>query len=127
MGTASTQIGIELIAPNAQPCGLQLLRNNEKPSLFLRALLVPEIPALSRPASVIAPRIPFQEGHKVAINQQGKVLKATLTKRSLHTGSICQFEYRLLTASQPVETPRTTPTVKELTKHEDFDSLWKSL
>ncbi len=127
VGTASTQIGIELIAPNAQPCGLQLLRNNEKSSLFLRALLVPEIPALSRPASVIAPRIPFQEGHKVAINQQGKELKAILTKRSLHTGSICQFEYRLLTVSQPVETPRTTPTVKELTKHEDFDSLWKSL
>jgi len=126
VGTNNTQIGIELIAPNAQPCGLQLLRSSEKSSHFLRALLVPEIPALSRPASVIAPRIPFQEGHKVAINQQGKELKAMLSKRSLHTGSISQFEYRLLVPSQPVET-RTTPTVKDVPKSEDFDSLWKSL
>lgn len=126
VGTASTQIGIELIAPNAQPCGLQLLRSGETSSHFLRALLVPEIPALSRPASVIAPRIPFQEGHKVAINQQGKELKAILTQRSMHTGSINQFEYRLLTPTQPVDT-RTTSTLKGTTKSEDFDSLWKSL
>ena len=107
-GTDSTQMGIELIAPNAKPCGLKLLRSSDKSSLFLRALLVPEIPALSRPASVIAPRIPFQEGHKVAINQQGSELTATLTKRSMHTGSFSQFEYSVVTAaiqSSPLETP----------------------
>ena len=122
----TTQIGIELIAPNAQPCGLQLLRSSGQPSNFLRALLVPEIPALSRPASVIAPRVPFQESHKVAINQYGKELKAVLTKRSIHTGSISQFEYRLTTPTQAVD-ERTTSTGSDLPRTEDFDSLWKSL
>lgn len=122
----TTQIGIELIAPNAQPCGLQLLRSSGQPSSFLRALLVPAIPALSRPASVIAPRVPFQEGHKVAINQYGKELKAVLTKRSIHTGSISQFEYRLTTPTQAVD-ERTTSTGSDLSRSEDFDSLWKSL
>lgn len=127
-GATTTQIGIELIAPNAQPCGLQLLRGNGQPSQFLRALLVPEIPALSRPASVIAPRIPFQEGHKVAINQYGKELRATLTKRSIHTGSISQFEYRLATqAPTQAVNPTAKPTHSEPTHSEDFDSLWKSL
>ena len=122
----TTQIGIELIAPNAQPCGLQLLRSSGQPSSFLRALLVPAIPALSRPTSVIAPRVPFQEGHKVAINQYGKELKAVLTKRSIHTGSISQFEYRLTTPTQAVD-ERTTSTGSDLSRSEDFDSLWKSL
>ena len=125
-GSTTTQIGIELIAPNAQPCGLQLLRSTGQPSHFLRALLVPEIPALSRPASVIAPRIPFQEGHKVAINQYGKELRATLGKRSIHTGSISQFEYRLTSPTQAVDSG-TTQASQPLPSSEDFDSLWKSL
>ncbi len=125
-GSSTTQIGIELIAPNAQPCGLQLLRNGSQPSQFLRALLVPEIPALSRPANVIAPRMPFQEGHKVAINQYGKELKATLTKRSIHTGSISQFEYRLAAQTQTVHSDTISPS-SEPVHSEDFDSLWKSL
>lgn len=123
-GSTTTQLGIELIAPNAQPCGLQLLRSGGQPSQFLRALLVPEIPALSRPASVISPRIPFQEGNKVAINQYGKELRATLAKRSIHTGSISQFEYRL--TAQAVDSS-TTSTSGEPAHSEDFDSLWKSL
>ncbi len=125
-GSASTQMGVELIAPNAQPCGLQLLRSSDKSSQFLRALLVPEIPALSRPASVIGPRIPFQEGHKVAINQHGTERRAILRKRSMHTGSINQFEYSLLTPPQPAE-PNPTSVSKSSSKNEDFDSLWKSL
>ncbi len=125
-GSASTQMGVELIASNAQPCGLQLLRSNENSSHFLRALLVPEIPALSRPASVIAPRIPFQEGHKVAINQQGIECRAILRKRSMHTGSINQFEYSLLTPLEAIES-HSASTLKTPTKSENFDSLWKSL
>lgn len=124
-GSASTQMGIELIAPNAQPCGLQLLRSGDNSSHFLRALLVPEIPALSRPASVIAPRIPFQEGHKVAINQAGNELRAMLTKRSMHTGSVSQFEYNLLSAPAAEKKPAAASSTT--TKTEDFDSLWKSL
>lgn len=125
-GTESTQMGIELMTPNAQPCGLQLLRSGDLPSHFLRALLVPEIPALSRPTSVIAPRIPFQEGNKVIINQYGKELKAVLTKRVMHTASISQFEFRLLAAPQPVNID-TPSTQKSQSSGENFDSLWKSL
>lgn len=128
--TTSTQMGIELIAPNAQFCGLQLLRDKNQSSLFLRALLVPEIPALARPASVIGPRMPFQEGHKVAINLQGKQLHAILSTRIKQTGSISQFEYRLLTPDKTLAQPNkpaTPSTISELTLSDDFDSLWKSL
>ena len=101
-------------------------RNNDTSSQFLRALLVPEINALSQPASVIAPRIPFQEGHKVAINQQGTELKATLVKRTMHTGSISQFEYKVTTPIKPIDPPTSADPIDN-PMSEDFDSLWNLL
>ena len=86
------QIGVELLAPNAQPCGVQLLRSGT-PSNYLRCLLAPEITAIARPATLITPRVPFQEGSRVNINHLGKETKAVLGKRSVHTASISQYEY----------------------------------
>jgi len=120
-----TQMGIELIAPLAQPCGLQLLRKTEQGSQYLRALLLPEISAISRPATVITPRLPFQEGNKVQINLHGEERRATLSIKVTATGSFTQFEYRghdavATTNDKPVTAPGTRG-------EEDFDSLWKSL
>ncbi|MDO9623360.1 MAG: molecular chaperone [Pseudomonas sp.] len=123
-----TQMGIELIAPHAQACGLQLLRKAEHNSQYLRALLLPEISAISRPATLITPRLPFQEGNKVMININGTERRAVLSQRKTSTGSFNQFEYRSVE-----ESPRDTD--KPVTAHdsqrtggaEDFDSLWKSL
>ncbi len=132
------QIGVELLAPNAQPCGVQLVRPGEESSNYLRGLLVPEIPAISRPASLITPRIPFQEGSRVNINHAGTETKATLGKRSIHTASISQYEYKVSTAVQPkqaasVEIPSAaastfaTVDAKPNKPADDFDSLWKIL
>lgn len=133
------QIGVELLAPNAQPCGVQLLRPGEDSSNYLRGLLVPEIPAISRSASLITPRIPFQEGSRVNINHAGVETKATLGKRSIHTASISQYEYKISAAVQPtqvapsVEAPNVavstfaTVEAKPNKPADDFDSLWKIL
>jgi len=133
------QIGVELLAPNAQPCAVQLLRPGEGSSNYLRALLVPEIPAISRPASLITPRVPFQEGSRVNINHAGIETKATLTKRSIHTASISQYEYRVSAAIQPVPVAPSvdvtssaastfaTVETKSNKPADDFDSLWKIL
>lgn len=123
-----TQMGIELIAPLAQPCGLQLLRKTEQGSHYLRALLLPEISAISRPATVITPRLPFQEGNRVQINLQGEERRAILTRKVTATGSFTQFEYR---AQEPLgatnDKPITAPSNRAGSGEEDFDSLWKSL
>ncbi|MCJ1883629.1 molecular chaperone [Pseudomonas sp. LA21] len=120
-----TQMGIELIAPLAQPCGLQLLRKTDQGSQYLRALLLPEIAAISRPATVITPRLPFQEGNKVQINLHGDERRATLTRKVTATGSFTQFEYQAHdTRTAPNDKPVTAPGPRG---EEDFDSLWKSL
>lgn len=123
-----TQMGIELIAPHAQPCGLQLLRKADQHSQYLRALLLPEISAISRPATLITPRLPFQEGNKVQINIHGDERRAVLTSRQTSTGSFSQFEYRPF--EQPTEQhgkPVTASGERGSGGDEDFDSLWKSL
>ncbi|WP_248796021.1 molecular chaperone [Pseudomonas sp. MWU13-2105] len=123
--SGGTQMGIELIAPHAQPCGLQLVRGGDGNSQYLRALLLPEISAIGVPATLLAPRLPFQEGHKVIINSNGEERRAGLSKRLSSTGSFNQFEYRLL--EQPVM-PKTDPSAGGLgVAEDDFGSLWKIL
>ncbi|MBC9249170.1 molecular chaperone [Pseudomonas alcaligenes] len=123
-----TQMGIELIAPHAQPCGLQLIRKSEQNSQFLRALLLPEIRVISRPASLITPRLPFQESNKVLINLNGEERRAVLSRRQTSTGSFSQFEYRNLgQVSEPDGKPVTAEKSANKGSEEDFDSLWKSL
>lgn len=123
-----TQMGVELVAPSAQPCGLKLLRKQEQDSQYLRALLLPAVPAISRPASLITARLPFQQGHKVMINQQGEEVRALLTRRQSSTGCINQFEYRELEAGTDVQgKPVTARKEQAAGGDEDFDSLWNTL
>jgi hypothetical protein len=110
-----TQMGIELVAPHAQPCGLQLVRSRDDHSQYLRGLLLPEISAIDVPATLLAPRLPFQEGNKVMINTLGEEHRAGLDRRVASTHSFNQFAYRSLEAAQNGGS------------EEDFDSLWKSL
>ncbi|SDI56403.1 hypothetical protein SAMN05216588_11951 [Pseudomonas flavescens] len=123
-----TQMGIELIAPHAQSCGLQLVRKAEQNSQYLRALLLPEIAAISRPATLITPRLPFQEGSKVLININGKERRAVLSQKQTSTGSFSQFEYHDLEQKIADHATAVTATGSHRPAgEEDFDSLWKSL
>jgi len=112
------QMGIELVAPHAQPCGLQLLREQNEQGHYLRGLLLPEISAIDLPPTVIAPRLPFQEGQKVLINTNGQERRAGLDRRVTSTHSFNQFAYRQEDSVAGEDGG---------TQDGDFDSLWKSL
>ncbi|MEJ1227209.1 MULTISPECIES: molecular chaperone [unclassified Pseudomonas] len=112
------QMGIELVAPYAQPCGLQLVREQDQQGHYLRGLLLPEISAIDLPPTMIAPRLPFQEGQRVLINTNGQERRAGLDRRVTSTHSFNQFAYHQEDAG---------PTEKGDAPEADFDSLWKSL
>uniref|UniRef100_A0A7C2BCY5 Molecular chaperone n=1 Tax=Pseudomonas graminis TaxID=158627 RepID=A0A7C2BCY5_9PSED len=114
------QMGVELIAPFAQACGMQLTRA-EQSSQFLRALLLPEVRAIDVPATVIAPRLPFEDGSKVLINTSGEERRASLSNRRATTGSYNQFEYQIL------EGPKKAATPDAGGPEQEFDSLWTVL
>lgn len=120
-----TQLGVELLAPSAQPCGVQLHHKTGAPSEFLRGMLLPELSSIGQAATIITPRVPFQTGHKVAVRQHGVDAKSQLGRRVAATGSFSQFEIIL---KIPNDAPsETSDTARRNDTEDDFDSLWPTL
>jgi hypothetical protein len=118
-----TQMGIEQVAPCAEPCGLQLLRTGEDHSHYLRGLLLPAISAIDLPPTMLAPRLPFQEGHTVVINTHGEQRRAGLDRRLASSSSFNQFTYHSLEAAK-IENAAGSGVMGI---EEEFDSLWRTL
>ncbi len=117
-----TQMGVELLAPNSQPCGIRQLHKTGSHGDYLRALYIPEIKAIGQDASVLTPRMPFSIGNKVTVNLDGREEKYQLTKQILSTGIISQFQIRIV-AQKGIETKRkSTPE-----EGDNFESLWRQL
>jgi hypothetical protein len=117
-----TQMGIELLAPNSQPCGIRQLNKTGAHGDFLRALFIPEIKAIGQDASVITPKLPFNIGNKVSINLNGTDEKYQLTKRIMSTGIISQFQVRSVTQRKMDSEQRSTSEDSD-----SFESLWRQL
>jgi len=122
-----TQIGIELLAPSARPCGVQLLQKTGDPSEYLRGMLLPELSAIGQPATLITPRLPFQSGHKVSIKFTDAEGKCQLETRVSATGSFSQFELSDNTQLKPELEKAQVDEIKQPDSDEDFDSLWPTL
>ena len=122
-----TQMGIELIAPHCTPCASKLLRKADAPSRYLRALMLPEVTAIDRPATLLTPRLPFQVNNKVMLFAGGKEMRAQLVDRITSTGSFSQFEHHVLASDSNKPQTETDSTSFSITPEDDFDSLWKSL
>jgi cyclic-di-GMP-binding protein len=122
-----TQLGIELLAPRARPCAVQQLHKTGKHSEFLRGLLLPELSSIGQPSTLITPRVPFQQGNKVALRFNGQEIKCILSSSVAETGSFSQF-----VMSESVSLDSKSPTLKptaenQFSSEDDFDSLWPSL
>ncbi|MDX1756477.1 MAG: GTPase [Marinobacter sp.] len=119
-----TQIGIELLAPSAAPCGVKLIQKVGNSSEFLRGLLLPEISVANQAATLITPRLPFQAGSRITLLHDGREDQGQLTHRIAASGSISQFELKLQN-SAPLTA--STPSPSSGTSEDEFDSLWPSL
>jgi uncharacterized membrane-anchored protein YhcB (DUF1043 family) len=120
-----TQVGIELLAPNAQPCGVQLLHRTGDPSEYLRGMLLPELSSIGQPATLITPRLPFLSGHKVSIRLNETESKCQLEQRVSATASFSQFELSKSVQITGKSTQNNKITAQDT--ENDFDSLWPTL
>lgn len=119
-----TQVGIELLAPSAAPCGVRLIQKIGNSSEYLRGLLLPEISVVNQAATLITPRLPFQSGSRISMLYDGREDQGTLSRKVSATGSISQFELKLQNSgSSPTQSPTSSPGTSE----DEFDSLWPSL
>ncbi|WP_372986202.1 GTPase [Marinobacter sp.] len=119
-----TQVGIELLAPSAAPCGVRLLQKIGNNSEYLRGLLLPEIRVVNQAATLITPRLPFQSGSRISLLHDGRQDQGTLGRKVSSTGSISQFELKLQNnTALNISSQTDTPVASE----DEFDSLWPSL
>ncbi len=75
---------------------------------------------MDKPPTVLAPRLPFQEGSKVMINVHGEERRASLSNRRISSASYNQFEYQMYDAPRVAESEKPKP-------GQEFDSLWGTL
>lgn len=125
------RMGIELLAPKAEPCGTQVIQKKGGITEFMRTLILPELKAVGQPATLITPNISFAVGCKINISQNGTTNKAQLVKQVASTASFCQFQYKMLTLNASDSGPGTPPAPGKApvapASDDDFDSIWSSL
>lgn len=120
-----TQVGLELLAPSASPCGIRLIQKTGQGSEFLRGILLPQETGAHQGPTVITPRMPFQEGSRISLLQGGREDQGQLSRRLAATGSISQFELRLF--NQGDKAGRVGNASQGGASEDEFDSLWPSL
>lgn len=118
------QVGIEVLAPKAKPCGARVIKKTGEATEYMRTLLLPELKAVGRPATLITPALTFRTGYKLVLKLDGEELKAHLTQQVSTTQSFSQFEFALMRRPSDTEAAAKTDTRPE---DEDFDSIWASL
>lgn len=118
----ATQLGIQVLAPQAQPIALAAIQKTGGFAEYLRALQIPELRAINQPPSVITNAVSFHEYNKARLYSQppegvayagDKTIQ--LTRRLFATGAFSQFSFRDIGTAKP----------KNTDTKDDFDSVWK--
>ncbi len=117
---AGPRLGVELLSPGAVPFAARVLQHGEAQGEYQRVLVLPEIKALRQPTTLITPRLPFREQHKVLLVQYGEQTRVQLTRQIASAGAFSQFEFRRL------PDPRGAPDTGS-ENNGGFDSLWDKL
>lgn len=120
------QLGIEVMAPKAEPCAARVLKKTGDSTEYMRTLLLPEIKALGREATLITPNLTFRSGYKIVIVRHGEEERAQLGRQVSTTQSFSQFEFQSLRKPGDVA-PEKAATAPERESDDDFDSIWSSL
>ncbi|MFZ5723731.1 MAG: hypothetical protein ACOY33_08715 [Pseudomonadota bacterium] len=118
------QLGIELLAPKATPCGTRVVKQNGEVTEWMRTLLLPELRAIGQEATLVTPAIAFSTGYKVQVNLGGGERRVALYRQLNATAGFRQFMFRELDkpdSGTPASGSADAPA------GEDFDSIWSSL
>ncbi|PCJ50245.1 MAG: hypothetical protein COA74_03205 [Gammaproteobacteria bacterium] len=117
--TGFLQLGVQLIAPNAEPVLGQMRSNHMDEHSYQRCLLLPELLGIGQPQTILTSPIPFSANHNLHIKSNAHDDVIHLVKLLASGHSYQQFEYRTLEVDTQVE--------QKASNSIDFDSLWDAL
>ena len=95
VGSEHTEIGIQRLTPTARPLAIKTLGHQNKESDFMPGLLLPEIPALKQPESLLTPRGIFRNDEAIYIDDSKMLRRVTGTRLIEITGSYERFKFKL--------------------------------
>lgn len=91
----SIEFGIEIISSRAKVCGIRASLKNNSIESFKRAVLLPEVQTLNRPATIITQAFAFHPDQSVIIRSGNDEIRAKLMGEYLITQSFIQYEYSI--------------------------------
>jgi len=112
------ELGIQMLSPSAIAVATRIVHNNGERGDYLRGLMAPEIKAISQPASLITPALPYKVDNTLIVNVNGAESKIKLTELLESTNSYSQFLFKA------IDEDDIAPTPTDDTGKEDFDSVW---
>lgn len=112
---STVRLGVQLLAPKAEPYGAAIEQPGGDFSDYRRVLMLPEIKAANQPATLVTAFAPFQENHRLMLNNGGRTFMVQLGRRVFSTGSISQFTFRVTEADAPTH---------KKTENENGSSPW---
>jgi len=85
-------LGVEMLTPDAAAIGIKsaFSENDED---YKRTLMLPELPAIKQPKTLITGPVPFRVGNQLEMRILGKRMGISLTKQLRNTGFFAQFEF----------------------------------
>jgi cyclic-di-GMP-binding protein len=117
----ATQLGVQILAPLAQPIGIAVIHKTGESSEYLRALEIPAMKVLNQPATIITNAISFHEYSKARIYRhtdnnepKGEDENIQLTQRRFSTSAFHQYSFQELSTNKP----------KKDTAPDDFNAIW---
>jgi hypothetical protein len=95
-GSSSVEIGVQYLAPSAEPMVIKTVTEDKKESDFLPALLLPEIKPLKRPPTLITHRGVYKPGTEIYMDNSYRLYKISPTALIEASHSFEQFGFDIL-------------------------------
>lgn len=112
------ELGVQMLAPGGRAIATKACKADGRCGEYLRSLLLPELPALQQPETVITPAFPYRVGNPVIINDNGRGRRVELVKMLEGTGLFAQFQFAEHEQSGRAESDQSAD------RPGDFDSVW---
>lgn len=114
-------LGIEMLTPDAAAIGIRAV-NNAKHD-YQRTLMLPELPAVNQPTTLVTAAVPYRVGHKLVINILGKEILIKLCKQVQNSGLFAQFQFEILEQQSGIQEENADKGEKD----PDFSGVWSSI
>ncbi|MGR6875083.1 hypothetical protein ACU6U9_23165 [Pseudomonas sp. HK3] len=117
------QLGIELLAPKAEPVAVRILNKTGENGEYLRGIRLPALPAAGQEETLLLPILPFKVGSKAELVDGNMQQRIQLIKRQSTSRSFVQYHYQSLTQVL-TEPPKKS---KDSNTDDEFASIWDKL